>query len=697
MVKPLRVLHIEDSEDDAELITRELARGGLSPQVHRVEDEDAMQAALDHGEWDLVLCDYQLAGFGAEQALEVLQRSGKDLPFIILSGVVQAEDVVALLKRGAHDFLSKDSLARLVPAIERELREVEVRAHHRLAEERVRILSLAIEQSPVSVVITNRDGRIDYVNPKFQEVSGYPPHEAVGRSLEFTRPPDIDEVTFSELWATVNAGQAWRGEFCSLRRDGQLFWEQAIVSPLKDEQGEIAHFIAVKEDVTVRRSYEERLLRQANFDDLTGLPNRVLMLDRLDQAIGVAKRKDAVSALLFIDLDNFKNINDLFGHAAGDALLREAASRLGECIREGETLARLGGDEFVVILPGIADGMVAQRIAERVVQAFSQPFLVLHNLHYVTASVGVALYPMDGADHQVLLRKADLAMYKAKELGRNGYHFFTHEIEQRVQERLGLEARLRSGLRHGEMVLHYQPVVDLQNETLVAVEALLRWRELDGELLLPGRFIPIAEEIGLIREIGEWVLASACRERHSRFGGLNVEPRLAVNVSPRQLQSTGFAHYVQHVLQESGLPSEQLELELTESVLMDDTPETVMNLTALSDLGVRLSIDDFGTGYSSLGYLQRYPFQTLKIDRSFVRLIPQQAKTARLVETIINMAHGLGMEVIAEGVETSEQLEFLRSRGCDMGQGFLIARPVPVSELPAATARALQELELSRS
>jgi len=675
----LRVLLVEDSPDDAELIELELSRQGYLPEITRVEDAAEMAAALSSEGWDVVLSDFNLPMFSAEKALDALHVSGQDLPFIILSGVVQAEDAVNLLKRGAHDFLNKDSLARLVPAIERERREAGERAHRRAAEERVRILSRAVEQSPVSVIITDPAGIIEYVNPKFTEVLGYGYDEALGRELLFARIAEGAHDVWASMWSTVNEGMEWRGEFCSRRRDGQVVWEYVTVSPLKDEQGVIHHYVAVKEDITTRRSYEQQLLRQANFDDLTGLPNRVLVVDRLEQAMALAHREGQLTALIYIDLDRFKTVNDTQGHDSGDRLLVEAAARLSACMREGDTLARMGGDEFLLVLPSLDAGEAAQAVAGQVKEMFLNPFLIDGQEHFVTASMGITLYPPDGHSSQVLLRNADLAMYKAKEQGGNGFHFFTPEMNQRMRQRLAIEKDLRGAMARQEMEAHFQPVVDLAAERVVAVEALMRWRRPDG-MVMPGLFIPVAEEMGLIRPLGEWVLNRASREVMQTFTNL-PDLRLAVNVSPRQLQMPGFGGFVRNVLESSGMPPHRLELEITESVLMDEDPETAQNLKSLCDLGVRLSIDDFGTGYSSLGYLQRYPFDTLKIDRSFVSSALESRASARLVETIIAMAHGLRLEVIAEGVETFEQLEFLRQLDCDLVQGYLFSRPVPAEEL----------------
>jgi diguanylate cyclase (GGDEF)-like protein/PAS domain S-box-containing protein len=677
-----RILLVEDSPDDAALIEIELGRGGMKSSLVRVDSLPALRQALSEQDWDLVLSDFHLADFDADQVLEEIKSCGRDIPLIILSGVVPAERAVHLMKRGAGDFLNKDALARLVPAIEREIKDSAERRQRRHAEERVRILSRAVEQSPVSVVITDSEGVIEYVNPKFEEVTGFCFEEAVGRDLEFTHLEREGDASAGALWSTVRAGVEYRGEFCNRRRDGQLFWEHATVSPLKDAEGRIAHYIAVKEDITVRRSYEERLLRQANFDELTGLPNRVLMQDRLQQAIAFAHSRQRLSALLCIDLDRFKDVNDSLGHAAGDILLREAADRLSGCVREGDTLARLGGDEFLMILAGVDDSEDVQKVAERVTEMFGQPFVIEGTEHFITASIGITLFPMDGTDSQVLLRNADLAMYQAKELGRNGYRFFTQKINQRLQERLALEAQLRGAVGRGEMLVHYQPVVCLADESTVALEALVRWRPAGNGLTMPDQFIPVAEEMGLIGEIGHFVITAACEQFRSHRKPSDPLKRIAVNVSPRQLKMASFGQSVRRLLDHTGLPADCLELEITESVLLDDTPETAVNLTTLCDIGVRLSIDDFGTGYSSLGYLQRYPFDTLKVDRSFIAGIGNTG-ASRLVETIITMAHGLGLEVIAEGVETPEQLAFLRSRGCNLAQGFLFSRPVAAETLPS--------------
>ncbi|HEY7884131.1 MAG TPA: EAL domain-containing protein [Cellvibrionaceae bacterium] len=677
---PLKVLFVEDSEMDAELTTAELARGGFSPLFHRVETREQMQEALDSSVWDLVICDYRMPHFSADDALATLKDSGLDLPFIIASGAVSAEDAVSLLKRGAHDFMDKNALARLVPAVQREIRDADIRRQRREAEERIRILSRAIEQSPVSVVITNPKGAIEYVNPRFEQVSGYSASEAIGQPLGFTLRDEESVSAMAELWSAVSTGVEWRGEFCSVRPDGQLYWEYVNVSALTDSTDVLTHHIVVKEDITVRRDYEEQLLRQAHYDHLTGLANRVLLIDRLNIAIENTSRTQHKTALLGIDLDHFKNVNDSLGHGVGDNVLVEAAQRLSRCIRGGDTLARMGGDEFVIVLPDITDMLEVHRVAERIIKQFEQPFTIIGKDYFVTSSIGIAICPDDGTNPHLMLRNADLAMYKAKDMGRNQYHFFTDDINTQLIERLELEARLRHVVPKGELVLHYQPIFNLADNCVLGFEVLVRWRQIDGSLHMPGTFVPLAEDIGIIQEIDTWVLQNACREMTELFNHQHADKnlRLAINISPRQLETPGYAAFVAEQLELNQLKPEQLELEITERVLVADAVTTHENIEALCQLGVRFSIDDFGTGYSSLGYLQRYPFHTLKIDRSFIANVSDNSHDSRLIETIVTLGHGLGMEIVAEGIEQDHQRDFLKVIGCDYAQGFLLCRPGPL-------------------
>lgn len=691
MSKPLNVLFIEDSPEDAELTTYELVRGGFNPSVARVETRQEMMDALVNHRWDLILCDFRLPGFSAEAALATLRESGQDIPFIITSGVVEAEDTVSLLKQGAHDFLNKEAFARLVPAIERELREAQERRQRRIAEDQVRILSSAVEQSPVAVLITDPQGQIQYANPKFEQMTGYTLEQARGRDIGFTLLHRDNEVAVSILSAPIREGNAWRGEVCSQRRDGQLLWEYVSLSPLRRKTGDISHFIVIKEDISVRRSYEERLKKQAHYDDLTDLPNRTLMMERLNLALESSRHTQKSCALLCIDLDKFKQVNDSLGHHSGDQVLKQAAQRLSSCIHNEHTLARMGGDEFIVIMPNITLATEAEGLAQKIIQAFTTPFSHKSKDYLVTTSLGIALFPQDGTNATELQRNADLAMYKAKELGRNRLHFYTEEINAQLMARMELEARLRKASVCDEFELHYQPIYDLNTHQIVGVEALIRWPQADGSLLMPSDFIPLAEDIGVIQVIDKWVMAAACAQ-FAELNKLNARPlRLALNVSPRQLQIVDYAEFVADQLKTHRISARHLELEVTERVLMHNDQQTQININLLCDMGVRFAIDDFGTGYSSLAYLQKYPFKTLKIDRSFVSQVYKNRHTQRLVDTIVTMAHGLDMEVVAEGIESEVQAQQLLNQGCDHGQGYYFSRPLGFNKLYALVLASLRK------
>lgn len=683
ITRPLSILFIADNDTNLKLSKPELLAAGFDVNSKRVGTPEQAAHALDSTDWDIVISDYQMSKYSAAEALLAMQENKRSIPFIVMSKNLQTCDAVDLLKQGANDYIDLKEPSRLIPVIERELNGINKRPLHSHTEERIRTLSTAVEQSPVSVAIADHKGTITYVNPKFVEVTGHSSDDCVGRNIDFTLQDRTSDTSFLEIWDTITRGEVWSGEFCNTRHDGKTFCELVKISPLSNNSGSITHFIIIREDITARRHYEEQLLRQAHYDNLTGLPNRDLMIDRLDLAIESAMRSSTNGALICLDLDRFKDINDTLGHGFGDELLKEAAQRLNACIRRCDILARMGGDEFIIILPEIHDANDAQHLVSRVVESFNQPFCIQGVDHLITATAGIVLFPEDGNDPETLLRNADLAMNEAKYLGRNRYQFFTEEINTGLKRRLDMETRLRGAIKRGEMALFYQPIVDLETGQPVAYEALLRWQQQDGATCMPNEFVPLAEDVGLIIEIGNWAIATACRELASMLKNTNSLLHVSVNVSPKQLQTRGFYEFVQEQLRLNKLSPEHLELEITERVLVDDTPETHINLNALGEMGVSLSIDDFGTGYSSLSYLQKYSFQTLKIDRSFISDAANNINSARLVETIITMAHSLGLRVIAEGVETAEQLSFLTSRSaiCNRVQGFLFGYPTPVGSL----------------
>jgi len=551
------------------------------------------------------------------------------------------------------------------------------------SEETLRKLSQAVDQSPASVVITDPLGTIEYVNPRFSELTGYAPSEVIGRNPRLLKSGFTSSRQYEELWRTITTGGQWQGEFHNRKKDGQFYWAAATISPIKEKSGAITHFLGVSEDITVRKEYEERLLRQANYDELTGLPNRLLAIDRLNQAIAQANRDNTNVVILIVDLDDFKKVNDTLGHPIGDRLIQEAGERIRHCVRENDTLARLGGDEFLVILPGLAVPVFGELVAKKVLEIFSLPFAIEGHDIFTTASVGITVYPRDGESSAVLMRNADAAMYRAKELGRNAYRYFTPQMNQQATERMRMEAQLRYALERQELFLHYQPILDPRTGLVLGGEALLRWRNPELGFVPPDRFIPLAEETGLIVTIGAWVIEESCRRCAEWRREIGRPLHVAVNISSRQFRGSDLLAIVRLALNSAGLPPDGLELEVTERLLMRDIDETLLILGELNQMGVRLSIDDFGTGYSSLSYLKRFPFDTLKIDKSFVQGIGVDNEDAAIVDAVVAMARALGLQVIAEGVETEGQRDYLIGQGAEFVQGYLFCKPVAAKDFLA--------------
>lgn len=679
MSDPLNVLLVEDSEDDAELLFLELRRGGLKVKLTRVETEEDFKGKLDEGGWDLILSDYNLPNFNAPRALKVAVEHESDLPFIITSGAVAAEDVVTLLKAGAHDFLEKNELARLVPAIERELREAKVRAERQKAEVMVKKLFRAVEQSPASVMITDAQGRVEYVNPRYEATTGYSSQEVIGMLPDVMAGDFVSLDQNAEIWETINQGQDWRGEFCNQRKDGNFFWEYVTIAPIRNDDGILTNLLISKEDITQRKEAEEKLYRQANYDDLTQLPNRALVVDRLSQAL---ERSDK-AALITIDMDNFKKINDSLGHEIGDLVLIESAKRLKKSLESGQTVGRISGDEFAIVIPDAKNVGHVETVASRAMDCFIHPFHIEGHELFFTISAGITVYPDDGQDTGILLKNAEAAMGRAKEKGRNGFRFFASHMNDMSKERLDLEGGLRKALENNELSLFFQPIVCAQEGRIVGAEALIRWMHPERGMIPPDAFIPLAEETGLIMPIGLWVIQEACRAvKECHLAGFE-DMYVTVNVSPQQVWSGAIASDIENALAHANLKPHYLVVEMTENVCMEDSEITLNALKEVSKMGVRIAVDDFGTGYSSLSYLKRYPFDILKIDRAFVRDIPTDTDDMALVDAMIAMAHSLGLKVVAEGVENAAHVGFLQTRKCDLLQGYHFSKPIPLAEFIA--------------
>ncbi|HWQ38612.1 MAG TPA: EAL domain-containing protein [Burkholderiales bacterium] len=554
------------------------------------------------------------------------------------------------------------------------------------AEEALRLRTRAIEASTSAVVITNYlrpDNPIEYVNPAFETITGYGAQEALGRNCRFLQSGEHEQPGLNELRIAIQEGRDAQVVVRNYRKDGRAFWSQLTISPVRDAVGRVTHFVGIIVDISDAVRYREALEHQATHDTLTGLPNRSLLTDRISQGIANAQRHGWILAVIFVDLDNFKLVNDTLGHRAGDLLLQTVARRLRASVREGDTIARLGGDEFVLLMNEQPSKESVTQAVQRIVQAIAAPIVLDGHEIASTCSAGISLFPNDGADGETLLKQADTAMYRAKAAGRAGFQFFSAEMNANLSQRLAMEASLRRALERGEFELHYQPRIGLRSGAIEGVEALLRWRSADLGLIPPARFIPVAEETGLIVPIGEWVLRTAAVQMRA-WQARGVPPMsVSVNLSPRQFRHTQLVQDVAAALAESGLAPERLELEVTESLVMESAEDFVARLHALKALGVAISVDDFGTGYSSLNYLKRFPVDRLKVDQSFVRDITVDADDAAIVRAIVQLGHSLGLEVTAEGVETAEQLEFLRAVRCDQAQGFLFSPARPAEEVEA--------------
>jgi len=531
------------------------------------------------------------------------------------------------------------------------------------------------------IVISDASGQIEFVNPAFEQETGYTFCEVVGKELRPLGLPDQDPELCAEIDRVTSLGQTWQGEITSRRKDGTQFIEDVTVTPVKGECGAIEHFIAIKRNITEKKQTQAKLDYLAHHDSLTGLPNRLLFSDRLTQRLAQARRDNTMFAVMFLDLDRFKLINDTLGHGVGDQLLKAAALRLTECLREVDTIARMGGDEFTLIVPNIHSADDATKVAQRVQDALSDSFCINGRELFITTSIGISVFPHDGTDAETLVKNADTAMYRAKEQGTSTYEFYTEELNTIAIERMTMENDLRRAVERSEFVLHYQPQVDISTGRTVGVEALIRWLHPEIGMVSPAKFIPLSEETGLIVPISEWVLRTACAQNKA-WQDAGLPPiQVAVNISARLLQESTLAKQVEAVLRETDLAPEYLGIEITEGTLMRNPELAISVLHELKSMGVHISIDDFGTGYSSLSYLKRFPIDVVKLDQSFVRDITTNSDDAAIASAIVALAHSLKLKVIPEGVETLEQLDYLRSLKCDKIQGYFVSPPVAADSI----------------
>jgi diguanylate cyclase (GGDEF)-like protein/PAS domain S-box-containing protein len=563
----------------------------------------------------------------------------------------------------------------------------------RRATEMMRLQELAIDAATNAILIVDaraEDRPVVHVNRAFERITGYRADEVIGRNCRFLQREDRDQPDLQRLRDAVAAGSEVSVLLRNYRKDGTLFWNAIRISPLRNDAGIVTHFVGIQSDVTELKQYQAELEYRANYDGLTGLANKNLLTDRLDHAIAFTDRSHRKFALLYLDLDRFKIINDSLGHASGDVLLRTIAMRLRECVRESDTVARLGGDEFAVILNELDNTGSIGAVSQKILTEIDQPVKIDGREVFTSASIGVCVFPEDGETRDALLKNADTAMYRAKQHGRNQVCFYTEDLNAGALERLQLEADLRRALATHEFELHYQPRVDLSSGRIMSVEALIRWRREGHGVMPPAAFIPLAEETGLIVPIGEWVLRTACEQmkrwRDAGYGHM----RVAVNLSPRQFRQPDLTGTISAILRDIGLDSRHLELEITEGIAMHDPQVTQRLLQDLGAIGITHAIDDFGTGYSSLAYLKRFPIDYLKIDQSFVQGVPDDLDDANIARAIIGLGRSLEVMIIAEGVETEAQRAFLHAQGCHEMQGYLFCKPQPAEGLAEVLRTSLQ-------
>ncbi len=664
-------------------------------------------AKLDKREYDLALLDLHLPDTNGHEIMAWLRAHQPHCRVIIASGDDQIESAIKSLRMGAYDYLRKpyepeelvQTMRNVVGRIrlERDNHRLQTQIEH--SEEWYRLL---VNISPDIIYTLDAEGTFTFLNDSVQRALGYRPEELIGQDYLVLVPPgEVDNVR-GRLNERRTGDRATRNHELRLLRKDDLLTElapspgenQVIVElsamgmyrSLPDGSQEFMGTYGVARDVSERKQAEATITYQAYHDQLTSLPNRTLFHDRLGQAMVQAKRHGQSMAVMFLDLDRFKVVNDTLGHQIGDALLQAVAQRLKACLREGDTLSRIGGDEFMLLLPQIRSRDSVIFIAEKILAALKTPFNIEGNEIFIGVSIGIALYPEDGDNRETLIKHADIAMYHAKDHGRNNFKFFTHELNKALSGRLSVENDMRHALQDGQFQVYYQPQVDMESQRIRGMEALIRWNHPRRGLVLPDDFISVAEDCGLINPISDWVLNSVCRQSNLWSAAGLPTPTLAVNISARQIEHPRFVDRFMETLLGGCARGEGIEVEITESALMRDVEGAISKLRRLADQGVDISIDDFGTGYSSLSYLKKLPVHTLKIDRSFIHDLNSHQSGATIVAGITAMAKGLKLSVVAEGVETQEQLSYLRDLGCDAYQGFLYSRPVTAEKATALLA-----------
>ncbi|MEG3640781.1 two-component system response regulator [Magnetococcus sp. PR-3] len=673
-----------------------LDANGRTPLVMVVDDDPAIQTLLchfmkkigwsyvtaEHGQQaidkipkdqpDVILMDAKMPVMDGFEACKRIKEdpATAHIQILIITSLEDDESINRAYEVGASDYVPKPihwvSLQNRVRFLYKMM----------MAERQLTLTSKVFENTTEGIVVTDSEAQITNVNPSFESITGYDRQEVLGKNINLLQSGRHDSRFYNKMWRTLLDDGKWQGEVWNRRKNGEIYPQWVNISAIRTPDGQTESYVGVFSDLTRIKESEENLLYLSGHDALTELPNRLLFNDRLNQTLAEAADSGSRVAILIVDLDRFKVINDSMGHEVGDNLLTQIADRLKEICPAKTTLARLGGDEFGIILPAMSRNRDASQLAQEVLDRIALPMVINEVEVSIGTSIGMTIFPIDGEKPSTLMRNAETAMYHAKQSGRNNFQFYRSELNTASLARILLESGLRNAVEREEFLLFYQPQMEVATGKLIGMEALIRWQHPEQGMVSPGEFIPLAEETGLVIPMGQWALKEACRQSKVWMDQTGVPLRISVNLSGIQFRLTDFTDMVINTVKESGLPAHFLELELTESIAMGDVEETLEKLTILSDYGVLLAIDDFGTGFSSLSYLKKFPIDTLKIDQSFVRNCTTDSEDAAIIRAFINLAHSLNLEVIAEGVEHEEQLTFLAQESCDEIQGYFYGRPL---------------------
>ncbi len=635
----------------------------------------------------LNLLGYTEDEFLSKNILDITQKDDKDKTLVHKKITVNESIEVNVEKRYMHKdghpiwvhismsvSKGKDGKPRYIISFIKDIRE------RKESEKRLKLASEVFDNTNEGIVITDKKFKIQAVNGAFCDISGYEKNEVISHSILFFRSINHDGVFYRKLWQSIKTNGYWKGEMWSIRKNGERFSQWLNISTIKDETDNITNYICVFSDISTIKQSEAELEFLAHHDPLTKLPNRLLLTSRLSQAIKTAKRELSKIAVLFLDLDRFKEINDTFGHSYGDEILTTVTTRFKIAMREKDTIARIGGDEFIILIEKMEDISDIDQVLSKILNVFKDEIIVFQHSFKLTASIGITIYPDDGNNIEDLIKNADAAMYQAKDAGRNTYRFYTQEMTQKIFTKMFMKNEITKAFQNNEFILHYQPQVSIESGKILGAEALVRWNHPSMGLMYPNKFIKIAESTKQIIKLGKLVLEMACKAAKEWIDKKSFCGKIAVNVSAVQIKEENFYEVVTSTLRKTGLSGDFLELELTESYMMENPNEAMALFTKLKNHGITLSIDDFGTGYSSLSYLKKLPVDKLKIDRSFIMDIPNDKGDMAITSTIIAMSKNLALSVIAEGIETKEQHYFLKEQGCYEGQGYLYSKPVPEDE-----------------